>query len=118
MPYLKLLMYVYDTLQTESLTRVFSQPHKEFLRNWCSSDRDPIEEDVHLEFDSVAAAGEILGVIPRLDVSKSTYSTSRALQTPYAHQKSSLLVKIIARLTCIIPDMRPGKLFSQLLFCG
>ncbi|PWA96972.1 Homeodomain-containing protein [Artemisia annua] len=89
---------------TESLTRVFTQPHKEFLRNWCSSERDPIEEDVHLEFDSVAAAGEILGVIPRLDVSKYTYSTSRALQTPYAHQKSSLLIKIIAHLTCFNSD--------------
>ncbi|GJX35636.1 hypothetical protein Tco_0247193 [Tanacetum coccineum] len=47
--------------------------------NFKSFISDPIEEDVHLEFDSVAAAGEILGVIPRLDASKSTYSTSRAL---------------------------------------
>nr|GEW19081.1 hypothetical protein [Tanacetum cinerariifolium] len=94
---------------TESLTRVFSQPCREFLCNWCSSERDPIEEDVHLEFDSVAAAGEILGVIPRQDVLKSTYSTSCARKTPYGHQKSSLLVKIIAHLTCSIPNMRPGE---------
>ncbi|GJS21010.1 RNA-directed DNA polymerase, eukaryota [Tanacetum coccineum] len=94
---------------TESLTRVFSQPCREFLCNWCSSERDPVEEDVHIEFDSVAAAGEILGVIPRQDVTKSTYSTSRARQTPYAHQKSSLLVKIIAHLTCFIPNMCPGE---------
>ncbi|PWA35458.1 Homeodomain-containing protein [Artemisia annua] len=90
--------------KTESLISVFSQPHKEFLRNWCSSERVPIEEDVHLEFDSVAAAGDILGGIPRLDVSKSTYSTSCALQTPSAHQKSSLLIKIIAHLTCFNSD--------------
>ena len=96
------------TMQAESLTRVFTQPHKEFLRNWCSSERDPIEEDVHLEFDSVAVAGEILGVIPRPDVSKSAYSTSRALQTLYAHQKSSLLIKIIAHLTCFNSDTPKG----------
>ena len=95
------------TMQAESLTRVFTQPHKEFLRNWCSSERDPIEEDVHLKFDSVAAARKILVVIPILDVSKSTYS-NRALQTPYAHQKSSLLIKIIAHLTCFNSDTPKG----------
>lgn len=84
---------------TEVLTRVFLLPHEEFLSSWCSSNSEPAEEDVTLNYDSFSQAGQVLGVIRG---SKSAFSTS---QTPFAHQKTSLLIKIVANLTCFVPDL-------------
>lgn len=89
----------------EVLTRVFLVPHGEFLSSWCSSDSEPADEDVNLNYDSYSAAGQVLGVMSASRGSKSAFNTSRASETPYAHQKTSLLVKIVANLTCFVPDL-------------
>ncbi|GJY50305.1 nodulin homeobox isoform X1 [Tanacetum coccineum] len=95
----------YITLNfTEVLTTIFSQPHGEFLSSWCSESR-PSEEDATLDFDSLAAAGWVLGVVSSSDVPESTFNACRVPRTSYAFQRTSLLVKVVANLTCFIPDI-------------
>ncbi|KAK9057272.1 hypothetical protein SSX86_022107 [Deinandra increscens subsp. villosa] len=94
---------------TEALTRVFSQPRMEFLSTWCSNDREPAEEDIVMEFDPISAAGQVLGVITTSQVRHSTWSNFQAPQTPYTHQRSSLLVKILNNLTCYALDLPEGE---------
>ncbi|PWA57671.1 sequence-specific DNA binding transcription factor [Artemisia annua] len=96
----------YITLNfTEVLTTIFSQPHGEFLSSWCSSESRPSEEDATLDFDSLAAAGWVLGVVQSSDVPESTFNACRVPRTSYAFQRTSLLVKVVANLTCFIPDI-------------
>ncbi|KAL8214920.1 hypothetical protein R6Q57_004369 [Mikania cordata] len=90
---------------TEVLARVFSQPQREFLNTWCSNDLEPAEEDIVMEFDPTSAAGQVLGFISTSQVQHSTWSNFQAPQTPYAHQKSSLLVKILANLTSFVSGL-------------
>ncbi|KAI3773109.1 hypothetical protein L6452_04308 [Arctium lappa] len=96
----------YITLNfTEVLTTIFLLPHAEFLSSWCSSESPPSEEDATLDYDSLAAAGWVLGVLPSSDVPESTFNACRVPRTSYAYQRTSLLVKIVANLTCFIPDL-------------
>ncbi|KAL7598262.1 hypothetical protein Lser_V15G27337 [Lactuca serriola] len=95
---------------TEVLTRVFLVPHEEFLCSWCSSDSRAAEGDITLNYDSYSASGQVLGVrsMHTSHASKPVFITnSPASQTsyPFAHQKTSLLVKIVANLTCFVPDL-------------
>lgn len=101
-------------MQTEVLTRVFLVPHEEFLCSWCSSDSRAAEGDITLNYDSYSASGQVLGVrsMHTSHASKPVFITnSPASQTsyPFAHQKTSLLVKIVANLTCFVPDLCKGK---------
>ncbi|KVI12443.1 hypothetical protein Ccrd_009123 [Cynara cardunculus var. scolymus] len=96
----------YITLNfTEVLTMIFLLPHAEFLSSWCSSESPPSEEDATLDYDSLAAAGWVLGVLPSSDVPESTFNACRVPRTSYAYQRTSLLVKVVANLTCFIPDL-------------
>nr|XP_043621676.1 nodulin homeobox [Erigeron canadensis] len=96
----------YITLNfTEVLTTIFWQPHVEFLSSWCSSESRPSEEDATLDYDSLAAAGWVLGVLPSSDVPEPTFNACRVARTSYAFQRTSLLVKVVANLTCFIPDI-------------
>nr|GEX73928.1 nodulin homeobox [Tanacetum cinerariifolium] len=88
-------------MQTEVLAIIFSQPHGEFLSSWCSR---PSEEDATLDFDSLAAAGWVLGLVSS-DVPESTFNACRVPRSSYAFQRTSLLVKVAANLTCFIPDI-------------
>ncbi|KAC9177462.1 hypothetical protein E3N88_46252 [Mikania micrantha] len=90
---------------TEVLAHVFSQPQREFLNTWCSNDLEPAEEDIVMEFDPISSAGQVLGFISTSQVQPSTWSNFQAPQTPYAHQKSSLLGKILANLTSFVPGL-------------
>ncbi|CAI9288644.1 unnamed protein product [Lactuca saligna] len=95
---------------TEVLTRVFLVPHEEFLSSWCSSDSRAAEGDITLNYDSYSASGQVLGVMSRhtSHASKPVFITnSRASQTsyPFAHQKTSLLVKIVTNLICYAPHI-------------
>ncbi|XP_076888605.1 nodulin homeobox-like isoform X2 [Bidens hawaiensis] len=96
----------YITLNfTEVLTTIFLQPHVDFLSSWCSSGSRPAEEDATLDYDSFTASGWVLGVLTSSDVPESTFNPSRVPRTSYAFQKTSLLVKVVANLTCFIPDI-------------
>lgn len=96
----------YITLNfTEVLTTIFLQPHVDFLSSWCSSESRPSEEDATLDFDTLAASGWVLGVLPSSDVPESTFNACRVPRTSYAFQRTSLLVKVVANLTCFIPDL-------------
>ncbi|KAI3800970.1 hypothetical protein L1987_29070 [Smallanthus sonchifolius] len=96
----------YITLNfTEVLATIFFQPHANFLSSWCSSESRLSEEDATLDYDSLAASGWVLGVLTSSDVPESTFNACRVPRTSYAFQKTSLLVKIVANLTCFIPDI-------------
>ncbi|XP_042035003.1 nodulin homeobox-like isoform X5 [Salvia splendens] len=61
----------------EALAAIFLLPHGEFVSGWCSSDLLVSEEDAPLD-------------VPR---------------SSYAHQRTSLLIKVIANLHCFNPDV-------------
>ncbi|KAJ0493222.1 putative nodulin homeobox protein [Helianthus annuus] len=84
---------------TEVLTSVFLQPQREFLSTWCSNEHEPIEEENVMDFDSISAAGQVLGLISKSHVQHSTWNNSQGSPTPYAYQRTSLLVKILADLS-------------------
>ncbi|KAL6500408.1 hypothetical protein OROHE_025774 [Orobanche hederae] len=62
---------------TEALAAIFLLSPGEFLPGWCSSDLPVCEDDANLD-------------IPRAS---------------YAHQRTSLLIKVIANLHCFVPDV-------------
>lgn len=96
-------------MQTEVLATIFLQPHADFLSSWCSSESRPSEEDATLDYDSLAASGWVLGVLASSDVPESTFNACRVPRTSYAFQRTSLLVKVVANLTCFIPDICKGE---------
>ncbi|KAF5777948.1 putative nodulin homeobox protein [Helianthus annuus] len=100
-------------MQTEVLTRVFLQPQKEFLSTWCSNDHEPIEEENVMDFDSISAAGQVLGLISKSHVQHSTWNNSQGSPTPYAYQRTSLLVKILADLS----EEENARFVSDFLEC-
>ncbi|XP_021995726.1 nodulin homeobox-like [Helianthus annuus] len=99
--------------ETEVLTRVFLQPQKEFLSTWCSNDHEPIEEENVMDFDSISAAGQVLGLISKSHVQHSTWNNSQGSPTPYAYQRTSLLVKILADLS----EEENARFVSDFLEC-
>lgn len=92
---------------TEVLARICSLPHGEFLSSWCSSDLPVREEDVTLEYDPFAATGWILEFsFPKSETkSDPTLVPNNMTRASYAHQRTSLLVKIIANLHCFVPNI-------------
>ena len=100
--------------QTEVLTTIFSLPHGEFLSSWCSSELPVWEEDATLEYDPCAAAGWALEFFSSSDLLypcclESTFIPCNVPRASYAHQRTSLLVKVIANLHCFVPDICKGK---------
>ena len=103
----------YAFLQTEILTGIFSVTHGEFLSTWCSSDLPIREEDATLEYDPFAAAGWVLDLFPFSDQlnamsTESTFVPSNVPRLSYPHQRTSLLVKVLANLHCFVPDICKG----------
>ncbi|KAK4357315.1 hypothetical protein RND71_022925 [Anisodus tanguticus] len=91
---------------TDVLTEIFSVMHGEFLSTWCSSDLPIREEDATLEYDPFAAAGWVpfsdqLNAIS----TESTFVPSNVPLLSYPHQRTSLLVKVLANLHCFVPDI-------------
>ncbi|XP_011079764.1 nodulin homeobox isoform X3 [Sesamum indicum] len=72
---------------TEALAAIFLLPHGEFLSGWCSSDLPVCEDDAALEHPD-----------------SSTFPCS-VPRSSYAHQRTSLLIKVIANLHCFVPDV-------------
>ncbi|KAL6968400.1 hypothetical protein U1Q18_034200 [Sarracenia purpurea var. burkii] len=95
---------------TDVLTAIFTLPHREFLSSWCSSDLPIWEEDATLEYDSFVAAGCVLDSFTSSDLlnvtnSGSIFIPSNMPRASYAHQRASLLVKVIANLHCYVPGI-------------
>ncbi|KAF3436366.1 hypothetical protein FNV43_RR23458 [Rhamnella rubrinervis] len=95
---------------TKVLTAIFSLPHGDFLSSWCSSELPMKEEDGSIEYDSFAAAGWVLDVFssinPRDPPSLEFTAVSHSMpQASYAHQRTSLFVKVIANLHCFVPTI-------------
>ncbi|KAK9291768.1 hypothetical protein L1049_019718 [Liquidambar formosana] len=90
---------------TEVVTAIFSFPHGEFLSSWCSSILPVREEDATVEYDAFAAAGWVLDSFSSPDLLNATLNSSSMPQASYAHQRTSLLVKIIANLHCFVPKI-------------
>ncbi|XP_009778422.1 nodulin homeobox isoform X2 [Nicotiana tabacum] len=96
---------------TEVLTEIFSVAHGEFVSSWCSSDLPIREEDATLEYDPFAAAGWVLDLFPFSDQSSAamsiepTFVPSHVPRLSYPHQRTSLLVKVLANLHCFVPDI-------------
>ncbi|KAM5563872.1 nodulin homeobox [Rosa sericea] len=95
---------------TKVLTAIFSLPHGDFLSSWCSSVLPVKEEDGTIEYDSFATAGWVLDVVSSIELHNARsleFSVTRnsMTQASYAHQRTSLFVKIIANLHCFIPTI-------------
>ncbi|KAK1385235.1 Nodulin homeobox [Heracleum sosnowskyi] len=95
---------------TKVLTTLFSLPHVEFLSTWCASDLQVWEEDATLDYDPFLASGWVLNLLSMsnpLILTSSEYAviSSNMPRASYAHQRTSLLVKVIANLHCFNPDI-------------
>ncbi|KAM3735405.1 hypothetical protein ACB098_10G086100 [Castanea mollissima] len=95
---------------TKVLTAIFSLPHGDFVSSWCSSNLPVREDDSTLEYDSFAAAGWVLDKFSSLDQPNETNLEFTLIpnsirQASYAHQRTSLFVKIIANLHCFNPNI-------------
>ncbi|KAG5251782.1 nodulin homeobox [Salix suchowensis] len=98
------------TCFTKVMTAIFSLPHGDFLSIWCSSEFPPREEDATLEYDTFAAAGWFLDTFAAANLSNAinleiTLLPSNMPQAMYAHQRTSLFVKLIANLHCFVPNI-------------
>nr|WDA42952.1 nodulin homeobox [Fagopyrum tataricum] len=93
----------------EVLAIILALPYQEFLSYWCSSDLPIKEVDATLNYDPFAASGWIIDslspvAMTNLEYSESTFQSTNGPHA-YAHQRTSLLVKIIANLHCFIPKI-------------
>lgn len=101
------------SLQTKVLTAIFLLPHGDFLSSWCSSELPLKEEDGPIEYDSFASAGWVLDVLSSTNVQNPTSLELTVVlnsvpQASYAHQRTSLFVKVIANLHCFVPNICEG----------
>lgn len=96
------------TYFTKVLTAIISVSHADFLSSWCSSNLSETEEDASVEYDLFASVGWILDNSSSMDLQNPTFLELHMIRniTPsasYAHNRTSLLVKIIANLHCHVP---------------
>lgn len=95
------------------LAAILLIPYQQFLSSWCSSDLPLKEVDASLEYDPFTMAGWILDSSPMLDIvssktCESNFNPTNNAQASYAHQRTSLLVKVIANLHCFVPNICKG----------
>ncbi|XP_021721428.1 nodulin homeobox-like isoform X2 [Chenopodium quinoa] len=98
------------TYFAEVLAAILSIPYQQFLAGWCSSDLPLKEEDASLEYEPFIMAGWILDSSSTLDtINVKTYESNfiptNNAQASYAHQRTSLLVKVISNLHCFVPKI-------------
>ncbi|MFS8003869.1 putative AMP deaminase [Helianthus anomalus] len=103
--------------QTNFVEFVTVIPQREFLSTWCSYDREPAEEDIVVDFNITLAAGHVLGLASEFNVQHSTWSNCQAPQTPYAIQRSSLLVKVLTNLPCCYTEEDNARFINLFLEC-
>lgn len=95
------------------LATILTIPYQQFLSTWCSSDLPLKEEDASLEYEPFNMAGWILDSSSTLDMLnaktyESNFIPTNNAQASYAHQRTSLLVKVIANLHCFVPKICKG----------
>ena len=100
-------------LQTKVLTAIFSLSHGDFVNCWCSSNLPEKEEDATVEYDIFGSAGWVLEITALVDLQnvknlEFNLIPNSMLQTSYAHQRTSLFVKVIANLHCFVPNICEG----------
>ncbi|XP_057538904.1 nodulin homeobox isoform X2 [Amaranthus tricolor] len=98
------------TYFAEVLAAIVSNPYQQFLSSWCSSELPLKEEDALLEYEPYTMAGLILDLSSTLDTTNAKIYEPNIIpinnaQTSYAHQRTSLLVKVIANLHCFVPKI-------------
>lgn len=83
---------------------------------WCSSEFPTREEDATVEYDLFAAAGWALDTVSS-SATKLEFSLiqSSMPQASYAHNRTSLFVKVIANLHCFIPNICEGQFLLEIL---
>ncbi|KAK9757248.1 hypothetical protein RND81_01G151500 [Saponaria officinalis] len=94
----------------EVLAVVLSIPYQQFLLSWCSSDLPVKEEDISLDYEPFTVAGWVLDLsspsdICNAEVCELNFVPVGSVQASYAHQRTSLLVKVIANLHCFVPNI-------------
>uniref|UniRef100_A0A803MG67 Uncharacterized protein n=1 Tax=Chenopodium quinoa TaxID=63459 RepID=A0A803MG67_CHEQI len=94
----------------EVLAVILSIPYQQFLAGWCSSDLPLKEEDASLEYEPFVMVGWILDSSSMLDTInvnayESNFIPTNNAQASYAHQRTSLLVKVISNLHCFVPKI-------------
>ncbi|CAH2071846.1 unnamed protein product [Thlaspi arvense] len=92
---------------TMVLSALFCLSHREFLSVLCSSDLSSREDDATLDYDLFTSTGWVLSVFSSQVVEpqfKLNFQNNLSVSS-YAHQRTSLLIKIIANLHCFVPDL-------------
>lgn len=99
------------------LSAVFCLSHGDFLSMLCSSDLSSREDDANVDYDLFKSAGWILSVFsssgqsvtPQFKLSLQNNLT----MSSYAHQRTSLFIKMIANLHCFVPNVCQGDFFAR-----
>ncbi|EOA19928.1 hypothetical protein CARUB_v10000178mg [Capsella rubella] len=90
------------------ISAVFCLSHGDFLSMLCSSDLSSREDDANIDYDLFMSAGWVLSVFSssRQSVPQFKLSLQNNLtMSSYAHQRTSLFIKMIANLHCFIPNV-------------
>lgn len=104
-------------LQSMVLSAVFCLSHGDFLSMLCSSDLSSREDDANVDYDLFLSAGWVLSVLsssgqlvtPQFKLSLQNNLT----MSSYAHQRTSLVIKMIANLHCFVPNVCQGEFFFR-----
>ncbi|KAF8116470.1 hypothetical protein N665_0017s0029 [Sinapis alba] len=94
---------------TMVLSAVFCLSHGDFLSMLCSSDLSSREDDATLDYDLFTSSGWVLSsfsspgelAVPQFKLNFQNNLT----MSSYAHQRTSLIVKIMANLHCFVPEV-------------
>lgn len=102
-------------LQSMVLSAVFCLSHGDFLSMLCSSDLSSREDDANVDYDLFKSAGWVLSIFSSSGQSV-TSQFKLSLQnnltmSSYAHQRTSLFIKMIANLHCFVPNVCEGDFF-------
>ncbi|CAA7047065.1 unnamed protein product [Microthlaspi erraticum] len=91
------------------LSAVFCLSHGDFLSLLCSSDLPKREDDATLDYDLFTSAGWVLSdILPGSQVAVPQFKLNlqnNLTMSSYAHQRTSLIVKIMANLHCFVPEV-------------
>lgn len=103
-------------LQSMVFSAVFCLSHGDFLSMLCSSELSSREDDATLDYDLFTSAGSVLSVFSSFGQSvtpqfKLNFQNNLTMAS-YAHQRTSLVVKMIANLHCFVPKLCKGDFFS------
>ncbi|KAG2312128.1 hypothetical protein Bca52824_023685 [Brassica carinata] len=99
------------------LSTVFCLSHEEFVSMLCSSALSSREEEATVDYDLFRSAGCVLSAFSSSGIwnvpqFKLNFQNNLTMSS-YTHQRTSLLVKIIAKLHCFSPGICTGSLLRH-----